>query len=159
EEPNVRLTPRVRAAAAPKTNSIPYSIRPHHPGVLAMAKVNPAKPAQAKSPVATAAPPTIDAVGIVLNTSTVMTNNRRTTSRFHIRGSNFDPTAIVTLNDPNNDWEVHERVHDSTLITVRVKFVREKIHFLQTGEVTVTVTNGDGQQVTSSPVTAAFVTE
>jgi len=119
------------------------------------------KPIQTKSAqtkATTASPPTIDAVGIVLNTSTIKTN-RHKTSRFHIRGTNFQTNATVTLDDPKNDWEVHEQVHDATLITVRAKFIREKTHFFQTGDVTITVTNGDGQQATITPVTAAFVTE
>ena len=118
------------------------------------------KPTQTKSTQTKATPlppPTIAAVGMVLNTSPIQTN-RHKTSRFHIRGTNFDEGVSVTLDDPNNDWDVHERRHDSTLITVRVKFSRQKVHFLQTGDVTITVTNGDGQQATTT-VTAAFVNE
>jgi hypothetical protein len=107
-------------------------------------------------------PPTITGIGPVLNTSSLETKKRKT-CRLHIRGTNFDTTtpASIDINDPKNEWDLDATVQDATLITVRMKFRRRKPLIVQSesGDITVTVTNGDDQAVTSPPVTVAYVNE
>ena len=104
--------------------------------------------------------PTITLVGIVLNQNKVKSVNRSKTSRFFIKGTNFDTSGLlqVNLSDPN--WICFPKVQDATHITVRAKFGSGvSIPIGETSNITVTVTNGDGGQVTSSPIPIFIVDE
>jgi hypothetical protein len=121
------------------------------------------KPPQAKDEVLTVSTPTITSVGVVLNKNNTKSNNRAKTSRLFIKGTNFDSTSgllQVSIDDPANNWICFAKAQDSTHITCRVKFDSPRTTFLgETGNITVTVTNGDGGQATSTPLTMFIVDE
>jgi hypothetical protein len=99
------------------------------------------------------AAPTFSSAGIVLN------KKNQKASRFFVKGTNFIAGTTVTINDPRYNWDATTKVVSTTLLAVKAKFHSAKpVKTDDTGDITVTVTNADGN-TTSPAIPVAYVDE
>jgi hypothetical protein len=89
----------------------------------------------------------------------VLNKKNQKASRFFVKGTNFIAGKTVTINDPRYNWDTTTKVNSLTLLTMKVKFKSVKTAPADdTGDITVTVTNADGN-TTSPAIPMAYVDE